>query len=111
MIALVGDSISRIPGPPRGPSWRMTTTCPFFTRPRRMASSAASSRSKTSALPREPLPFLAADLRDGAVGREVAVQDDQVAVLFDRIVESAHDILAGRIGRRVRQILAPASCR
>ena len=37
MMALVGESISRIPGPPRGPSLRMTSTSPARTRPSRIA--------------------------------------------------------------------------
>ncbi|CPU64541.1 Uncharacterised protein [Mycobacteroides abscessus] len=44
-------SISRIPGPPLGPSYRMTTTSPSVIVPSSRASSAARSRSKTRAVP------------------------------------------------------------
>ena len=43
--ALVGESISRIPGPPTGPSLRITTTSPATTSPRRIPMSADSSPS------------------------------------------------------------------
>ncbi len=91
MIALVGDSISRMPGPPRGPSWRMTMTWPFFTRPSRMRLERRLLALEHDRLAAEALAFLAADLRHRAAGREIAVQDDEVAVLLDRVVEAAHD--------------------
>ena len=40
-----------MPGPPFGPSWRMTTTCPGFTLPPRMPSHASSCESKQMACP------------------------------------------------------------
>ena len=49
--------------------------------------------------------FLAADFADGAGGGEVAVKDDEVAVLFDRVIEGANDFLAGGIIGRVTEIL------
>ena len=42
-MAAVGFSISGIPGPPLGPSYRITTTSPLFTFPSRMPSLAANS--------------------------------------------------------------------
>ena len=51
MTAEVGDNISRMPGPPRGPSYRMTMTSPFTTVPSRMRRSASSSLSNTRARP------------------------------------------------------------
>ena len=47
----VGYSISCIPGPPRGPSYLMTTTSPAVTRPARIPSTASSCDSKTRAGP------------------------------------------------------------
>ena len=94
MIALVGESISRMPGPPFGPSLRMTMTSPFPTLPSRIACKPASSPSKTRALPVKLQAFLAGDFRDRAVGREVAVKDDEVAVLFDRVRERPNDVLS-----------------
>ncbi len=32
--------------------------------------------------------FLAGDFRDRALGREIAAQDDQMAVLFDRVAKA-----------------------
>ena len=67
--ALVGDSISRIPGPPTGPSLRMTITCPALTRLPMIAFSAASSDSNTMALPenlRPSLPVIFATAPPGA---------------------------------------------
>ena len=42
----------------------------------------------------EPRAFLARDLRDGAFGREVAVEHGEMAVGLDRIVERPNDRLA-----------------
>ena len=47
----VGYSISCMPGPPRGPSYLITTTSPAATRPERMPSTASSCDSKTLAGP------------------------------------------------------------
>ena len=47
MTAEVGPSISRIPGPPFGPSMRMTTTSPATTLPAMIACCASSSESNT----------------------------------------------------------------
>src|SRR3954454_20355564 len=51
LIAPVIASISRIPGPPLGPSYRITTTSPAVMVPSSSASNAARSRSKTLAVP------------------------------------------------------------
>ncbi len=51
-MAAVTPSISRIPGPPFGPSCRITTTSPARMRPACTASKAASSPSNTRAGPR-----------------------------------------------------------
>src|SRR5579875_781044 len=51
-IAAVTPNISRIPGPPRGPSYRMTTTSPATILRSSIARIASSSRSKTRAGPR-----------------------------------------------------------
>ena len=49
--AEVAPSISRMPGPPRGPSLRMMIAVPASIEPARMASIAVSSSSKTRAVP------------------------------------------------------------
>ena len=50
-----------------------------------MACSAFSSAFEHDGFAVEAQAFLAGDFRDRAFGREVAVEDDEVAVLFDRI--------------------------
>ena len=72
-IAPVTASISRIPGPPFGPSYRITTMSPGLMRPARIASMASSSPSNTRAVPSKressipatftTLPFGASDPR------------------------------------------------
>ena len=89
MMAPVGLSISRIPGPPTGPSPRMTTTSPAFTLPARMAAVARSSPSNTRAVPGERETFLAGDLGHRTLGREVAVQNNQMTVLLHRMRRTA----------------------
>ena len=50
-------------------------------------------------LPREALAFLAADFGDGAVRREVAVQNHEVAVALDRRIEGPdHILIVGILG-------------
>ncbi len=51
MMSEVGASISFMPGPPLGPSYRMTTKCPSFTLPCMIPALASSSESKQIALP------------------------------------------------------------
>mmetsp|Transcript_62763 Transcript_62763/g.147178 ORF Transcript_62763/g.147178 Transcript_62763/m.147178 type:complete len:265 (+) Transcript_62763:352-1146(+) len=58
MIALVGVSISRIPGPPFGPSYRITMKSPLEILPCSSPFSIASSLSKTLALPVKDVPSL-----------------------------------------------------
>ena len=53
MIAEVGESISRIPGPPFGPSYRMTTIIPGLILPAMIAAMAVSSEPNTLAFPRK----------------------------------------------------------
>ena len=49
LTMLVSESISRMPGPPRGPSWRTTITSPGVILPLITALVASSSLSKTRA--------------------------------------------------------------
>ena len=53
----------------------------------------------------EVQPFLAGNFCDRAVAGEVAAQDDQMAVLLDRIIEAVNDGLRGRIRFHVGQRL------
>ncbi len=59
----------------------------------------------------EAQAFLAGNFRDRAFGGEVAVEDDEVAVLLDRLVERTNDRLAVRIRFHVGERLAPWSGR
>ena len=100
-IAAVTASISRMPGPPLGPSLRMTTTSPFWIDCAFTAANASSSDSNTRAGPRCSTRLVAGDLHDAALGREVAAQDREAAVRLERVVERADDLLAlGLLGRR-----------
>ena len=55
----------------------------------------SSSESNTFAGPAKRSPFLAGDLRHGAVGREVAAQDPDVAARQDRLLDRLNDLLPG----------------
>ena len=85
MMAPVGLSISRMPGPPRGPSLRITTTSPGAHRAGQdRLRGAFLAVEHARAARRSVQPFLAGDLGHRALGREVPVEDDQVAVLLQR---------------------------
>mmetsp|Transcript_50290 Transcript_50290/g.106880 ORF Transcript_50290/g.106880 Transcript_50290/m.106880 type:complete len:202 (+) Transcript_50290:215-820(+) len=58
MMALVGVSISRMPGPPLGPSYRMMMKSPFWILPCSNPFNISSSLSKTFALPVNLVPSL-----------------------------------------------------
>ena len=109
-IAAVTASISRMPGPPAGPSLRITTTSPGLIWPLVTAAIAASSPSKTRAGPLCMAALVAGELDHAALGREVAAQDRDPAGLLDRVVERADDFLAGRLLGLVG-VLADRSCR
>ena len=63
----------------------------------------------------EARAFLAGDLRHGALGREVAVQDGEVAVGFDRIASSGRTIVCpagyGRTAARFSATVRPVTVR
>ena len=67
----------------------MTMTSPFLIVPSRIFSSACFLGIEHARRAGELQAFLAGDFGHGAFGREVAVQDDEMAVLLDRIVEAA----------------------
>ena len=96
-IAAVTASISRMPGPPAGPSLRMTTTSPSLISPLVTACIAASSPSKTRAGPAVMASLVAGELHDAALGREVAAEDRDAAGLLDRVVDRPDHFLAGRL--------------
>ena len=87
-----------MPGPPAGPSLRMTTTSPASMPPRVTAAIAASSPSNTRAGPAVVAALVAGELDDAALGREVAAQDRQAAGRLDRVVERSDDVLALGLG-------------
>ncbi len=87
-------SISRIPGPPAGPSLRMTTTSPASMRPggdRRHGVLLGLEHARRAAV---VTALVAGELDHAAVGGEVAAQDGQAAGRLDRVIERAHDLLA-----------------
>ena len=93
-IAAVTWSISRMPGPPAGPSLRMTTMSPASILPgldRGEAVLLALEHPRRAGL---ALALGAGELDDGALGREVAAQDREPALGLERIGERAHDLLA-----------------
>ena len=73
--------------------------------PSRIASSACSSELNTRALPSKRRPSLPVIFATAPSWSEVAVKNDEVAVLFDRIVKSADDLLTRRIRLHVGEIL------
>ena len=52
----------------------------------------------------EARAFLARNLRDGAFGCEIAVEDREMAIGLQRLVEAAHDVLARRVRRNVGEV-------
>ena len=98
-IAAVTWSISRIPGPPTGPSLRITTMSPGL-----ICWSLTAREALLFGL-EDPgraglLPALGAgDLDHRAFGREVAAQDRQASFGLQRALDRTHDFLAGRLGR------------
>ena len=81
MMAEVGASISRIPGPPFGPSYRITTTSPGLISPDRIASQTTLLRIEDARRAGDPRALDARDFRHRAFGRQVAAQDGEVALL------------------------------
>ena len=75
-----------MPGPPDGPSLRITSTSPGTTRRRRSPPLHASSDSKTRAGPVVAAAVGARDLHDGALGRQVAAQRDEADGRLERAV-------------------------
>ena len=70
-----------MPGPPLGPSYRMTTTSPAATWPPRMPSTASSWLSNTRRAGEPPAVLRhAGGLHDRPLGRQVAVEHGQAAV-------------------------------
>src|SRR5271155_3278943 len=94
MMALVGASISLMPGPPRGPSKRMTTTSPAWMPPSSIFSRACSSELKTRA---DDLLRLRVGLHMGEIFGErfsrdreaIAVQEAGVEQGFHHRLDSA----------------------
>ena len=88
-IAAVTASISRMPGPPAGPSLRITTTSPALDlvrehgRHRGLLAVEHARRADVAAA------LVAGELDDAAVGRDVAAQDREAAGGLERIATAA----------------------
>ena len=92
--AAVTASISRMPGPPAGPSLRITTTSPgwidlAFTARERVLLALEDAR-RAAVLH----ALVAGELHDAALGREVAAQDREAAGRLERVVQRPDDLLA-----------------
>ena len=85
MMALVGLSISRMPGPPLRPFVADHDDVPGDHLAVEDGLRAPLPPIEDARRPVNRRPFLAGDLGHRAVGREVAVQDHQMAVGLDRI--------------------------
>ena len=109
-IAAVTASISRMPGPPAGPSLRITTTSPGLIWPLVTAAIVGFLALEDARRAAVVAALVAGELDDAALGREVAAQDRDPAGLLDRVVERADDFLAGRLVGLVG-VLADRSCR
>ena len=105
--AAVTASISRMPGPPTGPSPRMTTTSPALDLPRlRWPRSTPPRRRTPCAGPVIFRCFSPATLATAPSGRQVAVQDDDVPARVHRLLERLDHALLPRVdARHVLQVL------
>jgi len=99
-----------MPGPPFGPSLR-TDEWPFLTVPLRNGLHAFFFALEHDGFAFKAQAFLAGDFSDRAFGGEVAVEDDEVAVLFDRFDRADDDGLARRIWFSRRATFQPWSRR
>jgi hypothetical protein len=98
-MALVGESISLIPGPPTGPLVANNDHVAFVDVAAKDALKRAFLAFVNFGGAFEIKAFFAGDLADGATGGEVAAEDTEVGVGLDRLVEGANDILLVGVGR------------
>ena len=89
-----------MPGPPRGPSLRITITSPATIRPSSTAWSASLLALEDARRPAVGHPLVPGDLHDAALGREVAPEDHQPARLLQRLVDRPHHVLPRRLDGR-----------
>ena len=97
-----------MPGPPAGPSLRMTTTSPgsmrFVEDGRHRALLALEHARRTAVA----AALVAGELHDAALRGEVAAQDREAAGRLERVAERAHDVLA--LGSRSPRRRGRRSC-
>ena len=86
-------------------------TSPATTTPSMMARSASVLAVEHACATFEPRALLARDLRDGALGREVAVEHGEMAVGLDRVRQRPNDRLPGRIRLHRREVLGDRAAR
>ncbi len=96
--AAVTESISRMPGPPAGPSLRMTTTSPALMLLGEHGGHRGLLAVEDTRGADVAATLVAGELDDAALGRDVAAQDGEAAGGLERIGERPHDALAGRLG-------------
>ena len=90
-IAAVTASISRMPGPPAGPSLRITTTSPALISPGGDGGHRVLLALEHARRARRGAALVAGELDDAALGREVAAQDREAAGGLERVVERPDD--------------------
>ena len=83
----------------------MTTTSPAFTLPLRIPSESLFFGIEHARPALEAQALLACNFCNRALGREISVQDHQVAVFLDRIAQGPHDRLTVRICADAAKIL------
>src|SRR5688500_13364305 len=113
LIAPVTASISRIPGPPFGPSYRMTTTSPAVSGPPSPASLVPRAPTDPRAAravehargPLDPLRVDPRTLHPRTLGSERAAQDRDPAGVVDRLVQGPDDHPVDVRRRDVGQVL------
>ena len=98
--AAVTCSISRMPGPPFGPSLRITTTSPGWIVLRHHGGEGVLLALEHARRAAVLGAVVAGELHDAALGREVAAQDREAAVRLDRVGHRADHVLARRPPRR-----------
>ena len=86
-----------MPGPPLGPSLRITTTSPALIPPAVTAVHRVLLALEHARRARWCVRSWPGHLHDAALRGEVAAQDHEAAGLLQRIVERPHDLLAGRL--------------
>ncbi len=104
MMAEVGESISRMPGPPLRSLVADDDDVALLDLVGEDGLQRRFLGIEDAGAAGELFAFLAGDFADAAHGREVAVEDDEMARRLDRVVEAVDDVLVLRVGLHVLEI-------